>query len=134
MAESFNSLVNKATSSSSNFDSYEVDTSDKQIVMKLEIGAPGQKSLSRVKIDTTSLAKDVNGEINNLKVGTNKSVRGRFLLVETVVTDILGGTDDTFIKFTLTGGPTGKYVCELSKTVSQAGDSIFYEIEIFFFG
>jgi len=95
MAESFNSLVNKATSSSSNFDSYEVDTSDKQIVMKLEIGAPGQKSLSRVKIDTTSLAKDVNGEINNLKVGTNKSVRGRFLLVETVVTDILGGTDDT---------------------------------------
>jgi len=134
MAKSFSSLVNETTSSSSNFESYEVDTSDKPIVMNLEIGAPGQKSLSRVKIDNSPLATDVNGEIKNLQVGTNKSVRSRFLLVRTVVTDILGGTDDTAVKFTLTGGPTGNYVCELSKTVSQAGDSVFYEIEIFFFG
>jgi hypothetical protein len=53
--------------------------------------------------------------------------------VKTIVTDIPGGTKDTFIRFSLTGGPTGEYTCELSKTVAEDGDSVFYEIEIFFF-
>ena len=133
MAVSFSSLAKNATSLTSTTDVYQVDGSDTPVVMNLEIGAPGQTSLSRVKIGSVFLAKDEDGGIENLEVGTNKSVNGRFLNVKTVVTDIQGGTNETFIKFTLIGGPTGEYVCELSKTVAEDGDSVFYEIEIFFF-
>lgn len=133
MATSLKSLVDKATSKTSITDLYRVDDSNTPIILNLAVGAPGQKSMSKIKIGNKILADGVNGMINNLKVGTNDSVNNRFLNVKTIVTDIQGGTNDTFIDFSLTGGPDGKYHCQLSKTVASDGDSVFYEIEIFFF-
>ena len=133
MGRLLNKLIENSTSQTSLTDIYLVDKSEKQIKMKLEIGAPGQTAMSKVKIGKTVLLEEHDGAIDDLLVGTNAGVNGKFLTIKTVVTDIKGKPDDTAVDFTLTGGPDGKYNFKMSKTVAADCDSVFYEIEIFFF-
>ena len=133
MGNLLNKLVASSKSQTSLTDIYKVDKSEKEIKIKLGIGAPGQSSLSKVKLGKTVLLDDHDGPVPSLLLGTNTSVNGKFLNIKTVVTDIKGKPDDTSVDFTLTGGPDGKFNSTLSKTVAADGDSVFYEIEIFFF-
>jgi hypothetical protein len=133
MGRLLNKLIGSSTSQTSLTDIYRVDNSQKEVRMKLDIGAPGQTSLSKVKLGKTVLLDDHDGPVANLVLDTNSLLNGRFLTIKTVVTDIKGKPDDTAVDFTLTGGPDGKYNFILSRKVTADGDSVFYEIEIFFF-
>lgn len=112
---------------------YKIQLNDQPITMSLKIGAPGQQGLSNVSFDNSPLLRNHNGAIKDLKVGTGNSVNGKFLKVRTVVTDIKGKPDDTAVDFTLTGGVNGTLTGKLRKTVLNDGESVVYDIKIFFF-
>jgi hypothetical protein len=133
MGVKLNKLFKKATSETTHTDIYRTEKTDTNIKMSLAIGAPGQSGISKVKIGNKILLDDHDGAISNLLIGTNNELNNRFLTVKTAVTDIKGKPDDTSIDFSITGGPDGLYSFKLSKTVTTDGDTVFYEIEIFFY-
>ena len=133
MATSFKKLLDDSTGQTSLTDIYLVDGSAGEIKMTLGIGAAMQKSLSKIKLGKTILLDEHEGSIKTLSLGTNASVKGKFLNIKTVVIDIKGLPNETSLDLNIMGGPGGKFNCKLSKTVLNDGDSVFYEIEIFFF-
>ena len=133
MATSFKKLQENSTAKTSLTDIYMVDNSEKEIKINLNIGAAMQKGLSRIKLGRTVLLDQHEGSVKNLSLGSNAGVKGKFLNIKTVVIDIAGLPNETFLELEITGGVNGKFSSSLSKTVLNDGDSVFYEIEIFFF-
>ena len=133
MATSLKKLQENSTGKTSLTDIYMVDDSGKEVKLNLGIGAAKQKSLSKIKLGRNILLDEHEGSVKNLHLGSNASLKGKFLNIKTVVTDINGLPNETFLELGITGGPIGDFNSKLSKTVLNDGDSVFYEIEIFFF-
>ena len=79
------------------------------------------------------LFKDKIGSFQNEPIKVNKELDGKILNVYTVVTDSAEEDENfTEVKYDLVGG-IGEVHTTLSKKVSQQGESVFYELEVFFF-
>lgn len=129
--KSVKTLFKESTSKTAHFDTYKVDKSDNIISMNVFPGDTGQASISEAYIEGVKIIGEQEGPVNDLQLGTNKKLRGKFLDVYTLVTDIPGEPDLTSFRFQLNGGVM-PYENFMEKTVQSQGDSVVYKISIFF--
>lgn len=133
MAKSIKALSTDNGESTSLFTTNEVDGSARMVKLAAKIGGPKQAGLTEAWMDGKRIFKDKVGSFSNEPIKMNKELNGRTLSVYTVVTDSIEEDENhTEVKFSLTGG-VGEVNATLSKKVSQQGDSVYYELEIFFF-
>ena len=118
-------------SRSSHFDPYKINNSDKEIQIKVIPGDTGQSATTEAWLDDKLILKKHDGPLDWLTIGTNQSLRGKYLDLYTSVTDIPGKPDQTSFDFRIRGGVSPyKYYAE--KTVTTQGASVLYKISIFF--
>lgn len=118
-------------SRSSHFDPYKINDSDKEIQVKVIPGDTGQSATTEAWLDDQSILKNHDGPLDWMTIGTNRSLRGKYLDLYTSVTDVPGKPDLTSFDFRLRGGVSPyKYYAE--KTVTTQGASVLYKISIFF--
>lgn len=133
MAKSIKLLAADNGESTSLFAANEVDGSVRTVKLSAKIGGPKQAGLSEGWMDGKRLFKDKVGSFSNEPIKMNKELNGKTLNVYTVVTDSIEEDENfTEVKYDLTGG-VGEVHAKLSKKVSNQGDSVFYELEVFFF-
>lgn len=125
--KSVKTLFKESTSKTAHFDTYKVDKSDNIISMNVFPGDTGQASISEAYIEGVKIIGEQEGPVNDLQLGTNKKLRGKFLDVYTLVTDIPGEPDLTSFRFQLNGGVM-PYENFMEKTVQSQGDSVVYKI------
>ncbi len=118
-------------SRSSHFDPYKITDSTAEIQVKVIPGESGQSAVTEAWLEDKPILKNHAGALDWLTIGTNQSLRGKYLEVYTAVTDIPGKPDKTSFDFRLRGGvSTYKHYTE--KTVTTQGASVLYKITIFF--
>ncbi len=118
-------------SRSTHFDPYKINDSGKDVQVKVIPGDSGQSSVTEAWLDDKVILKNHPGPLDWLTIGTNQSLRGKYLELYTTVTDIAGQPDKTSFDFRLRGGVIPyKYYTE--KTVTIQGASVSYKISIFF--
>lgn len=110
---------------------YPVKDSPKKIDVKIIPGDTGQSAVTEIYLDGTPLLKNHAGKLDWFTIGTNQSLRAKFLEVYTVVTDIPGPPDKTSFDFRLRGG-VNPYSFYTEKTVTAQGDSVVYKMTVFF--
>lgn len=133
MAKSIKSSSEKNEERTSLFATNEVDDSNRMVSLSTRIGGPKQAGLSEGWMDGKRLFKDKIGSFQNEPIKLNKELDGKILNVYTVVTDSAEEDENfTEVKYDLVGG-IGEVHTTLSKKVSQQGESVFYELEVFFF-
>jgi hypothetical protein len=113
------------------YDEYKVNKSTDVIFMSVYPGDTGQAALTEVFIEGNKIIEKHPGAIEDYELGTNKSLRGRFIDVYTLVTDVQQGSNLTSFLFELFGG-VKPYEYYTEKTVQTNGDSVIYKITIFF--
>src|SRR5688572_20115166 len=113
-------------------DIYLVNESDKDILLNLKIGPAMVKAVSNVKLESKTLLSEHEGQISNLKAGTNKTVNAKFLTIKTVATHILGQPRNIQLELEIKGGIETVSYPPLRAQIKNDGDTIFFEIEIFF--
>ena len=133
MAKSIKALAAENEESTSLFAVNEVDNSDRMVTLSATIGGPKQAGLSEAWMDGKRLFKDKMGSFSKEPIKPNSSLNGKTLNVYTVVTDSIEENENfTEVKYSVEGG-VGEIHTTLSKKVSQQGDSVYYELEVFFF-
>lgn len=133
MSKSIKSAAEKNDEVTSLFATNEVDDSSRMVRLRTRIGGPKQAGLTEAWMDGKRIFKDKIGSFSNEPIKPNNELNGKFLNVYTVVTDSIEEDENfTEVKYDLTGG-VGEVHTTLSKKVSQQGDSVFYELEVFFF-
>jgi hypothetical protein len=133
MAKSIRLLFGEAEDNTSLSTSNEIDDSVRLVKLSVKIGGPKQAGLSEAWMDGRRLFKDKVGSFTKEPIKTNAELNGKTLNVYTVVTDSIEEDENhTEVKYDLTGG-VGEVHTTLSKKVSQQGDSVYYEFEVFFF-
>jgi len=133
MAKAIKSFSEKNEEKTSLFATNEVDGSNRMVELTTKIGGPKQAGLTEGWMDGKRLFKDKMGSFNNEPIKLNSELDGKTLNVYTVVTDSIEEDENyTEVKYDLTGG-VGEVHTTLSKKVSQQGDSVYYELEVFFF-
>ena len=133
MSKSIKSAAEKKEDSTSLFTSNEVDDSNRMVKLSARIGGPKQAGLTEGWMDGKRIFKDKVGSFSNEPISLNNELNGKTLNVFTVVSDSIEEDENfTEVKYDLTGG-VGEVHTTLSKKVSKQGDSVFYELEVFFF-
>ncbi len=113
------------------YDEYKVNQSTDVILMSVYPGDTGQAALTEVFLEGNKILEKHPGSIEDFELGTNKSLRGKFVDVYTLVTDVQQDSDLTSFLFELFGGDK-PYEYYTEKTVHSNGDSVIYKITIFF--
>jgi hypothetical protein len=91
------------------------------VLLSIDIG-DAQIGSSIVKLDQEELGR---GDISELVVGIGPKIRGKALIIKSIVTDVNDSTNHTSITYKLKGGLRDiRYVS--SATVDEDGDSIIY--------
>lgn len=129
--KSLKTLFKESNGKTAHFDEYLINKSTDKITLDLKIGDTGQASVSDVMIDDKTILSGAEGNIKKLELGSNKSLRGKFLDVIIIITDVATDTDKTSVDFSLNGGPA-PYEFFMQKTVLQQGQSVAYKMSIFF--
>ena len=118
-------------SRSSHFDPYKINNSEKEIQVKVIPGDNGQSSVTEAWLEDKAVLKNHAGPLDWFTIGSNQSLRGKYLELYTAVTDVPGQPDKTSFDFRIRGGVSPyKYYAE--KTVTTQGASVLYKISIFF--
>ena len=129
--KSLKTIFKEREDKTAHFDTYKIDKSDIMITMNVFPGDTGQASLSEAYLEDIKIIDAAQGAIEAFPVDTNKKLRGKFLEVYTIVTDLPGEPDLTSFLFQLNGG-VSPYEYFMEKTVQEQGDSVIYKITIFF--
>lgn len=130
-AKSIKTQFKESSTKTAHFDTYKIDKSDNKILMNVFPGDTGQAALTEAYLDNVKIIEAAEGAVDSFELGTNKKLKGKFLEVYTVVTDIPGDPDLTSFRFQLNGG-LNPYEYFVEKTVQNQGDSVIYKITIFF--
>lgn len=133
MAKSIKSAAEKNEEVTSLFATNEVDDSSRMVRLSARIGGPKQAGLTEAWMDGKRIFKEKIGSFTNEPIKLNNQLDLKTLNVYTVITDSIEEDENfTEVKYDLTGG-VGEVHTTLSKKVSQQGDSVYYELEVFFF-
>jgi hypothetical protein len=96
-------------------------TGDEQVRLTVLVGER-QFGSSVVFLDEKVIA---NGDIDGLKVGEGRELRGTELVVYTMVTDIRDNTDDVSVTWVLTGGDHRLSATETGRVAKNFGSQVF---------
>ena len=66
-------------SRTSHFDPYKINDSDKEIQVKVIPGDTGQSATTEAWLDDKPILKNHDGSLDWLTIGTNRSLRGKYL-------------------------------------------------------
>jgi len=113
-------------------DIYLINNSGNDITLSLKIGPAMVKAVSEVKLETKTILNGQEGQISDQKIGTNKTVNSKFLTIKTVATHILGQPRNISVVLQIKGGEETVTYPPLHAQIKNDGDTIFFEIEIFF--
>ncbi len=100
---------------------------DQEITLTIVIG-DAQLGSSLVSLDGAKIAT---GDIDNLGIGKGTSVKGKTLLIKSVVSDVNDKTNHMSVTYKLKGGVKDDSY-GLEATVAEEGDSINFRAEIKF--
>lgn len=106
--------------------SYKVGKSDRDITVAVHVD--GQLGAVMIHLDKRLLVS-APAPIGQLTVGKASEVKGKLLIVETKVTDVLRNSNKMNVDVKLAGGPTPKTVPSPGE-VAEQGDSILFETSI----
>ena len=99
--------------------------SDQPVRLTVTIG-DAQMGASRVRLDDDDVAT---GSITDLVIGHGGAVSGRTLRIKTVVTDVNNKTNNTDVRYDLSGG-RASLSFTLGAVVEEEGDSVIYLVDI----
>jgi hypothetical protein len=103
-------------------DTYEVAAGD--VLLSLSIGE-GQFGTSDVFVGSAKVVR-TSGPIGNLRLGPGPAIKGKRLLVRSVVTDVSTMTNKMSVSYRLSGGKAQKAVVAKGGVTSQ-GASLTFE-------
>lgn len=106
-------------------DAYQVGAAD--VVLSLSIGE-GQIGTSDVSLGGNPLLR-ATGSIGHLRIGSGPAVKGKKLLVKSVVNDVSSMTNKMSVTYRLTGGK-GTKVLTTKGSVNKAGAMLVFETTI----
>lgn len=98
---------------------------DQPVRLTVTIG-DAQMGASRVQINGDQITT---GAVADLVIGNGPAVAGRTLRIKTVVTDVNNRTNNTDVRYDITGGRSNLYFC-LGTVVDEEGDSVVYLVDI----
>ena len=99
----------------------EYQTGDGQVRLTVTVGER-QVGTSVVVVDGKAVA---NGDIDDLKLGEGKDLRGEELTVYTLVTDVRNNTDDVSVTWILNGGDHRLSATATGKVSKNFGSQMF---------
>jgi hypothetical protein len=111
---------------------YIIDDSENQVTLEVNAGDEGQTSDMSIKLEDVSIAEGHSGDFPETSLGANNQLNGKKLSIVATISDTSRDTNLTSLTITLRGG-FNPQVFELSKTVTEEGESADYLCLIEFF-
>ncbi len=104
---------------------YVLKDTNNSVTLEINIGIPGQTSMTSILIDGDGSGDEINGNFPETIIGTSDTLDGKILFITSTVTDTSRDSNFTELIIRLKGGRNAKRF-PLSKTVNEEGQSVPY--------
>jgi len=110
---------------------YRVIDGDDHVYLTINIGH-AQPGVTSIFLAGKELKSGIKSDIDKLDLGPGKELKSKTLYCTTTVTDIRPETNQTSVKYELTGG-LKKFENKYSESVDNDGETISYMASFYFF-